>query len=184
LQPQLRRYWSDPISVITGKGIRKLIDEGNLVISPFDKSQIGAGSIDLHLGREFRVFKPSGKTIEVGDSPDYKSISKLVRLRKGGEITIMPGEFLNGITEENIKLPPGCSGRIEGRSRFARIGLLVHVSSGFVQPGTDGKIVLEIVNLSPFKMKLKCGTQICQLIIEEAKGGGAYKGRYYGQKSP
>ena len=162
----------------------RMIKDGSLVISPFDLSQIGAGSIDLHLGREFRVFKPSGRTIEVGDSPDYKSISKLVKLGKRGEIAIEPGEFLNGITEERIKLPQGYSGRIEGRSRFARIGLLVHVSSGFVQPGTDGKIVLEIVNLSPFKMKLKCGTQICQLIIEEAKGGGTYKGRYYGQKSP
>jgi dCTP deaminase len=170
--------------VITGSGIKRLMKDGQLVISPFSQSQIGAGSIDLHLGKEFRVFKPSNNTIEVGDSPDYKSISRLVKLKKGGEIAIEPGEFLNGITEERIKLPAGYSGRIEGRSRFARIGLLVHVSSGFVQPGTDGKIVLEIVNLSPFRMKLKCGTQICQLIIEEAKGGDTYKGRYYGQKNP
>lgn len=67
---------------------------------------------------------------------------------------------INGITEERIKLTNGYSTRIEGRSRFTRIGLLVHVSSGFIQPGTDGKVVLEIVNLSTNKIRLKLGIKI------------------------
>ncbi|MCL5404598.1 MAG: dCTP deaminase [Candidatus Marsarchaeota archaeon] len=172
------------MSVITHNGIRKLLASGKLRIEPFDYSQIGPGSIDLRLGDEFRVFSSSAKALEVDDNLDHKVVSRLVRISEKGSITIKPGQFINGITMERISLPRAISGRIEGRSRFARIGLLVHVSSGFVQPGSDGRVVLEIANLSPVSLKLKPGVRICQIILEEARGGGAYKGRYYGQESP
>jgi len=76
------------------------------------------------------------------------------------------------------------SGRIEGRSRFARLGLLIHLSSGFIQPGSIGKVVLEILNVSPLPLALYPGTAICQVIIEEAKGATPYKGAFSGQVAP
>ena len=172
------------MSIITKSIILKMVRSGELEIDPFDKDQVGAGSVDLHLGNEFRIFSKSKGVVDIGASPDYSKVSRQVSVKSDGSITIKPGQFLNGITLERIKLPKGFSGRIEGRSRFARIGLLVHVSSGFVQPGTDGKIVLEIVNLSPFSLRLRPGIPVCQLVIEEAKGGSTYKGRYYGQNKP
>ena len=96
----------------------------------------------------------------------------------------MPNELVQGITEEKLTLPPTLSGRIEGRSRFARLGLLIHLSSGFIQPGSSGRVVLEILNVSPLPLALHPGTAICQVIIEEAVGAVKYRGIFSGQKAP
>ncbi len=168
------------MAVLTKSEIIKLIRQGKLKIVPFDYGQIGAGSIDLHLGKELLIFRKTKKIVDLEEGTDYKELGKKIEMGKEG-IVIKPGQFVNGITEEKVKLPKGYAARIEGRSRFARIGLLVHVSSGFIQPGTEGKIVLEIVNFSPNKIRLRPGVKICQIIIEEAKGKDAYAGRFYGQ---
>lgn len=97
---------------------------------------------------------------------------------------MMPNELVQGITEENLTLPSTLSGRIEGRSRFARVGLLIHLSSGFIQPGSIGRVVLEILNVSPLPLALHPGTAICQAIIEEALGATSYKGVFSGQIAP
>lgn len=172
------------MAVMAKDEILKLIRSGTVKIKPFDKNQVGAGSIDLHLGKTFRVFKKPSRVVHVEDGVDYKSSTMLIRLKKGEHILIQPGELIHGITEETVTIPPSISGRIEGRSRFARMGLLTHVSSGFMQPGTSGRIVLEIVNLSPMTMALHPGTKVCQVVLEEVKGKGTYKGRFAGQTSP
>ncbi len=174
----------DLMAIMTKTEINKLISEKKLSIRPLKNDQIGAGSIDLHLGNELRLFDEMDKIFDVTDTPNYSGFSRLVKLNAKEGFVLEPGEFVNGITLERIKLSKGLAGRIEGRSRFARLGLLVHVSSGFVQPGTDGRIVLEIVNLSRNRLRLKPGIRICQIIIEEARGDDSYKGKFYGQKSP
>ncbi len=171
------------MAVLAKDEILKLVRSGVIKIKPFDESQVGAGSVDLHLGRTFRVFKKPSKILHIEDGIDFKSSTVVMKLKKGEHIILQPGELIHGITEETIILAPSLSGRIEGRSRFARVGLLTHVSSGFVQPGTSGKIVLEIVNLSPMTMALYPGTKICQIILEEVKGKGLYNGRFAGQTS-
>ena len=115
------------------------------------------------------------------EDADYKCITRTVRVEKDGYLLVMPGELVEGVTRENIALSPALSARIEGRSRFARLGLLVHLSSGFMQPGSTGKVVLEILNVSPFPLALHPGTVICQIIIEEAKDAAAYIGVVSGQ---
>jgi dCTP deaminase len=172
------------MAVLTRGEIIILLKKGRLKISPFSYKQIGAGSIDLHLGSTFRVFKKTHGIFYVNDNADYKKITQLVKVRNGDSFIILPGELAHGITEEKITLPVGISARIDGRSRFARIGLLTHLSSSFVQPGTAGKIVLEIANLSPIPLAIKPGTKICQLILEETKGNAKYKGKFYSQTKP
>ncbi len=172
------------MAVITRQEILKLLDDGRLRIKPFDKIQVGPGSIDLHLGNSFRVFTKTHDIFHVKDDSDYRRITQRVEIRKGGYFLIMPGELVHGITEEVVSLPDTVSARIEGRSRFARVGLLTHVSSGFIQPGTSAKVVLEIANLSPIPLALYPGTGICQIILEEVKGRERYKGRFHKQVRP
>jgi len=172
------------MAVLAKSEVLRLIRNGSIRISPFDVSQIGAGSIDLHLGNEFRIFSKNKGILTVSEDINHSSISKLVTANKKAGILLSPGQFINGITDESIRLPGNISGRIEGRSRFARIGLLVHVSSGFVQPGSDGRVVLEIANLSNAKLRLVPGIKICQIVLEEVKGKGSYSGRYSKQSSP
>lgn len=172
------------MTILSRDEILKLIRNGEIKIEPFDESQVGPGSIDLHLGNKFRVFKKTHGIFHVKDDVDHKEITKLVEIKDGDYFLIMPGELVHGITKETIRLPENICGRIEGRSRFARIGLLTHLSSGFIQPGSENKVVLEIANLSPIPLALYPGVKICQVVLEEVKGKAKYKGRYHLQEEP
>ena len=169
--------------IISRDGILKLISEGRVVIDPFDPSQVGPASIDLTLGNQFRTFRKSRKVVEIKEEADYHDLTDFVEL-DSGYLLLEPGELVHGITRERVKLPPDISGRIEGRSRFARLGLLVHISSGFVAPGSDGRIVLEIANLSPSTQAIYPGTRICQLILEQVNPPAEYRGKFRGQMAP
>ena len=164
--------------------ILELIENGSIKIEPFSKDQVGPASIDLHLGDHFRVFEKTRDIFHIREDADYKRLTTTVKVEKDNYFLMMPNELVQGITLENITLPATLSGRIEGRSRFARLGLLIHLSSGFIQPGSIGKVVLEILNVSPLPLALYPGTAICQVIIEEAKGATPYKGAFSGQVAP
>jgi dCTP deaminase len=164
--------------------IFKLIDNGMIKIEPFNRDQVGPASINLHLGDTFRVFEKTRDVFHIREDSDYKQLTRTVKVEKNNYFLIMPNELVQGITEEYLSLPAGLSGRIEGRSRFARVGLLIHLSSGFLQPGSTGKVVLEILNVSPLPLALHPGTAICQVILEEAVGATPYKGAFAGQVAP
>jgi dCTP deaminase len=166
------------------KELLRLIKEDIIRIEPFNEAQVGPGSIDLRLGNKFRTFKKVNNIYHVRDNVDHKEITRLIEVGEDDYFLIMPGELVHGITLERIELPEWLSGRIEGRSRLARIGLLTHLSSGYVHPGTKGKVVLEIVNVSPIPLALYPGIKICQLVIEKVEGGEAYRGRFHEQETP
>ena len=162
----------------------KLIANGTLRIKPFKKKQVGPASIDLHLGDTFRVFEKTRDVFHIREEADYRENTRSVKVGRNGSFLIMPNELVQGITEETLTLPATLSGRIEGRSRFARLGLLIHLSSGFIQPGSRGRVVLEILNVSPLPLALHPGTAICQVIIEQAVGAVKYRGTFAGQRRP
>jgi dCTP deaminase len=172
------------LAVLSKSSILELVRSKRLRIEPFNEDQVGAGSIDLHLGSEFRVFRKVHDIFFVGDEADYEKITETVRVRKGGHILVMPGELVHGITREKITLPDHVAAFIEGRSSLARVGLLTHLSSGFIHPGTSNRTVLEIANISPVPLAIKPGTKICQLILVELKGRDTYKGRFAKQLAP
>jgi dCTP deaminase len=172
------------LAVLGRDRIFQLLADGLLKIDPFERNQVGPASIDLHLGDTFRVFEKSREILHVREDADYKRITRTVQVAEDGHLLVMPSELVEGVTKESIALNPALSARIEGRSRFARLGLLVHLSSGFMQPGSTGKVVLEILNVSPFPLALHPGTVICQIIIEEAKDAAPYKGVFSGQTEP
>lgn len=162
----------------------KQIENGTIGIKPFRKNQVGPASIDLHLGDTFRVFEKTRDVFHIRENADYRETTRAVKVRRRGSFLIMPNELVQGVTQETLSLPATLSGRIEGRSRFARLGLLIHLSSGFIQPGSRGRVVLEILNVSPLPLALYPGTAICQVIIEEAVGAIKYRGAFAGQTGP
>mmetsp|Transcript_20598 Transcript_20598/g.34335 ORF Transcript_20598/g.34335 Transcript_20598/m.34335 type:complete len:93 (+) Transcript_20598:333-611(+) len=85
------------------------------------------------------------------------------------------------MTQENVKLSPAICGLFEGRSRFARLGLFVHITASFMQPGIDARVVLEIFNASPAHVHLWPGVRICQMIFLRMNGQAQYQGKFQGQ---
>jgi dCTP deaminase len=172
------------MSVLIGKEIQKALKEKLISIEPLDKSQIGPGSIDLTLGNEFRIFKKRSKVYHVKNDSHFQDITTGVHIKDGQYIIIRPGEMVLGITKEKITLADDISGRLEGRSRFARFGLAVHVTAGFMHPGIANHQVLEIVNLGRAPLALYPGTRICQFIFEKCQGHARYHGRFVKQVKP
>jgi dCTP deaminase len=87
-------------------------------------------------------------------------------MKKAKEITLKPGELCLGKTLERLTLPKNVMGKLEGRSRYARMGVIIHTTSALVQPGSDNHQVLEIVNLAPFPIKLHAGMRVSQVVFE------------------
>ena len=169
----------DLMGVLTRDEILKEISQGTIEIEPFAEDQVGPGSIDLHLGREFRVFKKLRNACVVEDSISVEALTE--HLEAEESFTLMPGETVLGITHERIKLPGNICGWLEGRSRFARMGLVIHMTASFVQPGINNRQVLEIGNLAPFPLVLKPGVRICQIILERTEGKASYQGKFRSQ---
>ncbi len=167
------------MGVLTREEILKEIGLGHIEIDPFDERNIGPGSLDLRLGNEFRVFKKLRNACMLDDSISVEDLTELIEVRDS--FTLMPGETVLGITLERIKLPSTICGWLEGRSRFARMGLVIHMTAGFVQPGVNNRQVLEIGNLAPFPLILKPGVKICQIVLQRTEGKGIYKGKFMHQ---
>lgn len=170
------------MGVLTHDEILREIQAGHVEVEPFDEACVGPGSIDLHLGNEFRVFKKLHTIYHVTDTADFEEITELVRV--DDFFVLMPGETVLGITTERLRLPPYLCGRLEGRSRFARLGLMVHITAGFMQPGINNRQVLEISNVSSVPLALHPGTRLCQFIFERTEGEATYHGRFAHQARP
>lgn len=163
--------------ILTRDIISREIKDGNITIAPFDESLLGPASYNLKLGDTLRVFTAQKEPYAVRDDADFAHITKLIELTDKG-YTMKPGETVLGVTKEKITLAPHIAGWLEGRSRFARIGLMVHISSPFMQPGIDNHQVLEIANLSPTPLTIFPDTKICQFVFEYCEGKATYSGKF------
>lgn len=170
------------MSVLAKEEILKRIKAEEIKIDPFQEKYLGPASYDLHLGNRFRIFKGVKEIFKVTEEADFNAVTNLVSIDK--DFLLMPGQTVHGITLEKISLPDDICGWIEGRSRFGRLGLMVHITSSFIQPGSVGYQVLEINNAGPMPLSLTPGLAICQLIFEETKGKARYQGRFFDQKQP
>lgn len=150
--------------ILSDKDIKKMLKEGKIAITPLDNGQIGPASVDLTLSDEWYFFKDEyyRKTVDLKET----GFEKAFRLRKGKSITLKPGELCLGKTLERITLPADVMGLLEGRSRYARMGIIIHTTSALVQPGSDNRQILEIVNLAPFPITLHAGMRISQVVFE------------------
>jgi dCTP deaminase len=149
-------------SVLSDGTIRRLVDEGRVRIEPWDPDMVQPASVDLRLGRSFRVFHNFRvPAIDLADPP--KNLTELVEIGPDEQFVIHPGEFVLGSTEEWVQLPDDVVARIEGKSSLGRLGLIVHATAGFVDPGFNGTLTLEITNLTRVPIVLWPGKPIAQL---------------------
>jgi len=164
------------MGILTREEILREIGEGTIKIEPFSLEQVGPASVDLHLSSEFRIFKNTRRVIEIKDNASHEDVTEKIKIND--HLILMPGEMVLGITREKITLPADICGWLEGRSRFARLGLLVHISTSFIQPGISNKQCLEIINFSPMPIALYPGTAICQFIFQRTIGRAIYEGKF------
>jgi len=166
--------------ILTKDKIVALIKSKKVQITPFDSSSIGPASIDLTLDNKIRVFKKDNHVLEVKEDLDYKKVTELIDISDG--YILNPGELVLGITVEKITLPNNVAAWINSRSRFARVGLMSHITAPFISPGVSNRQVLEIYNAGKEKLKLFPGTKICQLVLEECEGKARYSGKFQNQE--
>lgn len=170
------------MSVLSREEILKAIQAGEIRIDPFDIASLGPASYDLKLSNEFRSFKTDLGVIDVNNESDYTKITEKIVLGEGEQAYLLhPHQSCLAITEETITLSPSYCGLLEGRSRFARLGLFVHITASFMQPGISNRQVLEIYNASNTSMALHPGTKICQFVFLKMIGEAQYNGQFKAQ---
>ncbi|MEQ8222033.1 MAG: dCTP deaminase [Candidatus Eremiobacterota bacterium] len=166
------------MSILTTTEIIEEIEKGRIKIEPFSKEMVGPASVDLTLSNAFRLFVRLPMHIRAIDNIDYKCATKGIWIPDGGCITIHPGDTLLGMTKEKITLPEDICGWLEGRSKFARVGLLVHISASFMQSGISNHQVLEMSNFGPIPIDMYPGTSVCQFIFQKTRGKAVYTGQF------
>ena len=170
------------MAVLTRDAILAELSSGRLRIDPLSQDQVGPASIDLTLGDEIRVIVPGAEPIALRDEVDYRDFSQPERLEEPYQLE--PGMTIHGITRERIHLPGDLCGFLEGRSRFARLGLMIHVTSAFVQPGVANHQVLEMSNVVGHPLRIFPGVRLCQLVLMRTEGEATYRGRFAEQEHP
>lgn len=155
---------------------------GTDLIEPFRPERVQPASYDLALGDEFIVFDEHEDTvIDLADVQDNAAR----KVKKPDKFVLHPGEFVLGVTEEIVRIPSDLVARLEGKSSIGRIGLLIHVTAGFVDPGWDGRLTLEIYNVRRKPIILRPGKPFCQISFQrmETAAEKPYTGRYQGATS-
>ena len=164
------------MTVLTRTALLEEIAAGRIQLDPYDEDQIGPASIDLTLGETIRVIEPVERPIPILGDVDFRDFTCVRSLKE--PYVLKPGTTIHGITRERITLGPSLCGFLEGRSRFARLGLMIHVTSAFVQPGVSNRQVLEMSNVSGHALEIHSGVRICQIVVLRAEGEATYQGRF------
>jgi dCTP deaminase len=151
-----------PSSVLSDGTITRLVEESRIRIDPWDPALVQPASVDLRLGDTFRVFNNHRVTsIDLREMP--ANLTGEVKIEEDESFVIHPGEFCLGRTLEWVELPDDIVARIEGKSSLGRLGLIVHATAGFCDPGWKGTLTLELNNLTRVPIKLYPGLLIAQL---------------------
>src|ERR1700759_95558 len=149
-------------SVLSDGTILRLVQEGRIRIDPWDPALVQPASVDLRLGDTFRVFhNHRAAAIDLRDPPG--NLTEEVAVAPDDSFVIRPGEFCLGRTLEWVELPDDIVARIEGKSSLGRLGLIVHATAGFCDPGWKGTLTLELNNLPRVPIILHPGLEIAQL---------------------
>ncbi len=156
--------------ILSDKDIRAAIDQGKIGISSEDGEHgkvIGPSSYDIRLGRHFKVYKHAHLAVlDPTDPESFKDVTETIEIKDGKPFIVQPGEFVLGVTMERIKLPDDIVARVEGRSSLGRLGIIIHSTAGFVDPGFEGTITLEITNINRMPVALYPGMRVGQIAFE------------------
>lgn len=163
--------------ILSDHTLKEMIDSDTLMVDPIKPESIQPASIDCHLGEHFLVVEDRQMhTIELDQEILYREI-------RAPEIIIPPHSFLLATTQEYVRLPNDLTAFVEGRSSIGRIGLFIQ-NAGWVDPGFEGQITLELYNANSLPIRLKAGRRICQLVFckMDREALSPYRGKYQGQR--
>lgn len=179
--------------ILSDRDMKARLEQGDLQVEPLDdpELQIQPASIDLRLGDTFVVYQlPHVPCIDSRDPDSVTRYTEKIVIEPGEPFVLHPGEFALGSTLERVRIPPDLVARVEGRSSIGRLAVVVHATAGFIDPGFDGEITLELSNLGRCAVKLYPGMRISQIVFHtmtspaERPYGPARGSKYQGQTGP
>ena len=163
--------------ILSDQAILTQLENRSLSISPLEKGQIQPASVDIRLGNTFSVIEdsPSG-VITMDQEITYKTI-------QSDTYVLLPGQFILATTMEYFVLPDDLTAFVEGRSSLGRMGLFIQ-NAGWVDPGFEGEITLELFNANRCAIKLQSGRRVGQLVFArmDTPALHPYRGKYQGKK--
>ncbi len=178
------------MGVLSDRSIKKALADGRLGIEPLDEQAIQPASVDLRLDGVFRVFRTTSRPY-VDVAQDVDDLTELVEISPEEPFVIHPGSFCLGSTLETITIPNDIVARVDGKSSLGRLGLLVHATAGYVDPGWTGKLTLELSNQSQMPIALYYGMRIAQISfielttpVDRPYGSSELGSKYQGQTGP
>ena len=160
------------MAILSDRDLRKLIDKEEAVYvedgPEIDRDlQIGPSSVDLRLGYDFGYLETRKvNSLDTKEMDDIEDLQRKMTATPEEGVVVHPGEFIIGTTLEKVRIPRNMVARIEGRSSYARLGLIPHAAGGFVDAGFEGQITLEIQNLGNVPITIYPEDRICQMAIE------------------
>jgi dCTP deaminase len=176
--------------VLSDRDIRAEIAAGRIVIDPYIPEAVQPSSVDLHLDRRFRVFRNS-RYPYIDVRAEQPELTELVEIGAEEPFILHPGEFVLGSTFERVELPNDLVARLEGKSSLGRLGLLIHSTAGYVDPGWEGNLTLELSNVANLPITLYDGMKIGQISfqrlsspVEVGYGDASIGSKYRGQRDP
>ena len=176
--------------VLSDVTIERLIAEGRIGIDPYDVSLLQPSSVDVRVDKYFRVFH-NARYPYIDVKLPQEELTEEVEIQGDQPFILHPGEFVLGSTLERVSLPDDLVARLEGKSSLGRLGLLIHSTAGFIDPGWDGHVTLELSNVANLPIAIYPGMPIgqisfLQMTTEAAVPYGSEKTRskYQGQRGP
>ncbi|WP_240374781.1 dCTP deaminase [Bacillus piscicola] len=164
--------------ILSDQTIKKMMKSEELQIHPAEPHQIQPASVDIRLGTHFlKIDENAIESIALDEPAKYVEF-------ESEEIIIPPNSFLLATTKEYIKLPDNVTAFVEGRSSIGRMGLFIQ-NAGWVDPGFEGEITLELYNANRLPIRLIAGRRIAQLVLAfmDEKAETPYRGKYQGQRN-
>lgn len=176
--------------VLSDRSIKEALAQGRVRIEPLDPDDIQPASVDVHLGDRFQVFRNS-RYPYIDPMREQAGLMEIVEASKEEPFVLHPGEFVLGATTERVALPDDLVARLEGKSSLGRLGLLIHSTAGYVDPGWEGTLTLELTNVANLPIVLAPGMPIGQLSffklstpVDRPYGTPGLRSRYQGQVDP
>jgi dCTP deaminase len=165
--------------------IKTLVAEGHLGIDPFDPALVQPASVDCRLGPEIKAMA-DGAGIDPYQAGDIEWISTAIPT--GRPYLLTKGAFVLGHTVETYRFPADILGGVNGKSSLGRLGLAVHTTAGWCDPGFSGQVTLELSNIGPRDILLWPGMLIAQMVFafldhpaKRPYGSDGLGSRYKGQ---
>ncbi len=176
--------------ILSDRDIKRAIDAGDIVIEPFDERNLQPASVDLHLDRFFKVYDRFKSTI-IDPKKPLEDIMEDVAVEPDGQFVLHPGGFALGLVAETTGVCDRYVGRLEGKSSIGRLGLIIHTTAGFLDPGNSLKLTLELHNTAELPVILYPGMPIGQIAFEDLSsnaehpyGSGSLGSKYSGDTKP